>query len=234
MQVFQVGHPVIYLRDLCEDMETCFRMDGLIKCTIVPPEKLYQPVLPFRCNKKLMFGLCTTCVLTSFTGECKNTVEEEWAFTGTWVLDEVRLAVDKGYKILEIYEVYEYQVTQYYPETGEGGLYVDHINTFLKLKAEASGYRCWVRSPEDEERYVESFWTNEGIRLDRESIKSNAAKRGLANLCLNSMWGKLTEKNDWTQTNVFSKPKDLCRFLATSGIELPNVEFTSDDVVWIS
>jgi len=37
-------------------------------------------------------------------------------------MDEVRLAVEKGYRIIEIYEVYEYQVTQYNPETGDGGL----------------------------------------------------------------------------------------------------------------
>jgi len=45
-------------------------------------------------------------------------------------MDEVRLAVEKVYRILEIYEVYEYQVTQYNPETGLGGLFVDYINTF--------------------------------------------------------------------------------------------------------
>jgi len=50
-------------------------------------------------------------------------------------MDEVRLAVEKGYRILEIYEVYEYQVTPYNPETGEGGLFVEYINSFLKLKA---------------------------------------------------------------------------------------------------
>ena len=36
-------------------------------------------------------------------------------------MDEVRLAVQKGYRILEIYQVYECRVTQYNPETGEGG-----------------------------------------------------------------------------------------------------------------
>ena len=35
------------------------------------------------------------------------------------------------------YEVYDYQVTQYNPETGEGGLFVELINNFLKLKLEA-------------------------------------------------------------------------------------------------
>jgi len=109
--------------------------------------------------------------------------------TGIWVFDEVSLAFDKGHKIIEIYELNEYQVTKYNPETSEGGLFVDYINTFLKLKVEACGYPGWVRSPEDEEQDVESFWTTERISLVRESIKSNAAKRWLDELCLNSMWG---------------------------------------------
>jgi hypothetical protein len=74
--------------------------------------------------------------------------------------------------------VYEYQITQYSSETDEGGLFVHYINTFLKLKAEASGYPSWVRSPEDEERYIQSFRESEGIELDKASIKYNAAKRG--------------------------------------------------------
>ena len=59
----------------------------------------------------------------------------------------------------------------------------------LKLKAEACGYPGWVDSTEHEDRYVESFWQSEGIRLEKEAIRCNAAKRGLAKLCLNSMWG---------------------------------------------
>ena len=59
---------------------------------------------------------------------------------------------------------------------------MDYINTFLKLKAEASGYPSWVRIPEDEERYIQSFWESEGIELDKVSFKHNAAKQGLAKL----------------------------------------------------
>ena len=111
-------------------------MDGIIKYSIVPPEKLYLPVLPFRANNKLKFCLCRTCVLTSHTGECCYTANEETALTGTCVIDEVRLAVDKGYGILKIYEVYEYQVTRYDTETHDGGLFADYIDKFLKLKSE--------------------------------------------------------------------------------------------------
>ena len=143
---FPVGHPVIHVGDACR------RMGGLIKCSIIPPEKLFHPVLPFICNNKLMFCLCRTCVLTSSSSDgCVHSRDEDRALAGTRVMDEVRLALQKGYRILEIYEVYEYQVTLYDPKSGEGVLFVDYINTFLKLKAEASGYPGWVHSPEDKE-----------------------------------------------------------------------------------
>jgi len=127
----------------------------------------------------------------------------------------VKLAVQKGYRTLKIHEVYEYQLTQYNPETGEGGLFVNYINKFLKLKSETSGYHGWVRSPEEEDRYVESFWQSEGIRLDKEYIRSNAAKRGLAKLCLNSMWGKLTERKDRTMTTIKTEPNPASRMLTS-------------------
>ena len=56
---------------------------------------------------------------------------------------------------------------------------------------------------------MDSFWHSEGIRLDKEAIKYNAAKRGLTKLCLNSMWGKLTERNDRKMTKIMTEPKEL-------------------------
>jgi len=93
----------------------------------------------------------------------------------------------KVYRILEIHEVYEYAVTEYDVSTGEGGLFLEYIDTFLKLKSEASGYRSWVRTPADEDRYIEEFRQSEGIRLDKDSIRHNAYKRRHAKFCLNSM-----------------------------------------------
>jgi len=48
------------------------------------------------------------------------------------------------------------------------------------------------------------------------------------------MWGKLTERSNRTQTKLISQPAELYRFLATPGVEVQNVLFASDDVVWIS
>ena len=95
---FPIGHPVIHVGDACKDKEACLLMDGLTKCSIVPPKRLYHPVLPFRSNKKLLFCLCRSCVLEQNTsGECRHTADAERALTGTWAIDEVRLAVEKSH-----------------------------------------------------------------------------------------------------------------------------------------
>ena len=67
--------------------------------------------------------------------------------------------------------------------------------------------------------------------MERECIRFNAAKRRLIKLCLNSRWGKLTERNDRTMTKIITEPKELNGFLATPGIEVANLVYASHDVV---
>jgi hypothetical protein len=110
---FLIGHPVIHVGDACQDKEAMLQKEGLIKCFILSPKRLYHPVLPYRCNNKLLFCLCKSCAIEQNTeNECGHETVAERAFTDTWVIDEVRMAVQKGYEIIEIFEVYEY-VTQY-------------------------------------------------------------------------------------------------------------------------
>jgi hypothetical protein len=52
--------------------------------------------------------------------------------------------------------MYEYEVTRYDPQMGEGGLFAAYIDTFLKPKTEASGYPDWVRTPEVEDLYIDN------------------------------------------------------------------------------
>ena len=58
---FPIGHHVAHAGDTCIDIRACLQTEGLIKCTILPATDLCHPVLPFRCNKKLLLCLCRTC-----------------------------------------------------------------------------------------------------------------------------------------------------------------------------
>jgi len=73
-------------------------------------------------------------------GECAYETVAERALIATWVNDEFRLAVQKGYEIVYIMEVYEYHIKQYDPQKCQGGLFVKYIDTLLKLKTEVSRY----------------------------------------------------------------------------------------------
>ena len=67
-----------------------------------------------------------------------------------WVIDEVRLAVQKGIGFWRSMKCRNSH--QIDPETREGGLFEGYIDNFLKLKAKTTGYPTWVGSPADEER----------------------------------------------------------------------------------
>ena len=64
------------------------------------------------------------------------------------------------------------------PKTGEGGHFVQYIEKFFKLNAEATGSPVWVQGPDDEDRYSQQFRESEGIEHDKNLIQKNAVKGG--------------------------------------------------------
>ena len=63
-----------------------------MKCKVLPHRKLYQPVLTYKCNSKLMFPLCSACANTMNQGSCSHSNEER-CIVGTRIVDKVRKAV---------------------------------------------------------------------------------------------------------------------------------------------
>lgn len=93
-----IGHPVIITQDF-NDIGT---YEGLIKCKVLPPKGLFIPLLPCKMNGKLLFSLCKTCAETKQQMPCAHT-DDERAFIGIWVTDEVKKAVEKGYQLSTVY-----------------------------------------------------------------------------------------------------------------------------------
>ena len=53
---FPLGRPTIHVGDACRDKQAMLSKEGLIKCTVLLPKRLYHPVLPYRCNIKLAYA----------------------------------------------------------------------------------------------------------------------------------------------------------------------------------
>ena len=94
----------------------------------MPPRKLYLPVLPAKISNKLVFALCRKCAETKCK-ECKHS-EKERSLKGTWVTLEVQKAIQLGYKVIEIYEVWHWDESEEY--NGSGGLFTEYVNPLLK------------------------------------------------------------------------------------------------------
>ena len=90
---------------------------------IFPPSNLYHPLLPFRNDKgKLLCPLCRKCAENKVL-KCNHT-EAQRALVGTWTSIEVFAAFDRGYHLLDVFEIWHFEeVSRYSKETRDKTLF---------------------------------------------------------------------------------------------------------------
>ncbi|KAE9544412.1 hypothetical protein AGLY_001591 [Aphis glycines] len=217
---YPVGHPKkIFNTSIKKYSESNWY--GFIKCKLLPPTNLYHPVLPIK-SKKLVFTLCNQCHLDKIR-QCTHNTDQK-SLTGTWTTDEVQKAIEKGYKILKIYEVQHF-------EKKSNTLFKEYIKRFLKIKLETSSWKNDYRTVND---YILAVKNAVGIDLDVENIKENPGLRALAKICLNSFWGKFGQRPNQTKTEIISKPDRWYQVLLDRKLEIENIVFLTDDLVEVS
>lgn len=225
---FPIGHPVIFRGADIPD-----HVEGLLKCKVLPPDKLFFPVLPFRTNSKLLFPLCRTCAETTAQSKCPHDNIEDRALTSTWVTCELDKAVELGYVILEKYEAWHFpHTTQYDPQTKEGGLWAPYINLWLQQKQQADGYpaRC-QNSDEQKQQYVDDYFQHEGIALDPSKIERNEGLRSLSKLMLNAHWGKFGQNPCKSKLTYISDPKEYINMMTSDSIEVSDLLYVNEEHV---
>ena len=221
------GHPKIIFTPGHTDVLQYF---GLIQCKVLPPRELYHPVLPYRHDDKLLFPLCARCVqeemakpLLDRSYHCPHP-DEQRALTSTWCSPELKKAVELGYQVQYIYEVWHFE------QTCEG-LFRDYVNTWLKIKQEASGWPKDDMSEEAKQAYIQKYFEKEGIQLEYDNIKKNPGLRTLAKLMLNSMWGKFGQRLNKTQIQAFDDPHTFHQFLDKDSLDVRHVSVVNDQTV---
>uniref|UniRef100_A0ABD2W618 DNA-directed DNA polymerase n=1 Tax=Trichogramma kaykai TaxID=54128 RepID=A0ABD2W618_9HYME len=231
------GHPTIYVGEECDqltggDANNLSNVEGLEKCKILPPRDLNIPVIPIKMNSRLMFSLCRSCCAESLKGDCPHEDLEDRALIGTWVVDELRKAIQKGYKILNLYVVWQYEIIQYDESKNSKGLFTEYIDTFLKFKQEASGWPAWCESENDKIRYISEYKANENISLDYDKIEKNPALRAFSKLALNCFWGKFSQRTTLSQTSIIKSRKDLLELLTSPDKETHDIVLVSDETIY--
>ena len=121
--------------------------------------------------------------------------------TGCWGTEEIFLAMQNGYLVTKIYELYHWETNEYSDQHLRG-----YVGYFLRMKQEAEGWKKLGASsdePDDDEKIkvMNELYVQNGnlgkIRIDK--VQKNAVKRQLAKLYLNALWGKFAQKSSKSQ-----------------------------------
>jgi hypothetical protein len=141
------------------------------------------------------------------TDGCKH-LDRKRSFWGTFCTPELALAVEKGYKVLSVSEVWDWGV-----EKQSADLFKDYIRTFLKTKTEASGWpaECEV-DDEKKEEYIQHYYEREGVLLDPANIKKNDGLRFISKLLLNSFWGYLGMRDNLPKTTAVKTYGNIVKY----------------------
>ena len=218
---YPVGHPTTVTEGL--DENNIDQYFGLIKCTVLAPRGLYHPVLPVRCNNKLMFTLCRTCSNNLQQTVCRHD-ENERLLTGTWVTLELMKALEMGYKVKKVHEVWHFKEKS-------STLFKDYIDLFLKKKQEACGFPSWCETDEQKDRYISDYFKHEGILLDKAHIHFNAGARSIWKQILNNMWGKLGQRPNRPKVEVVDNPKRYFELFTSARIKVKDVHLVSEELL---
>ena len=223
---YPTKHPqIIRGVEECSDIEVS-SVFGLIKCKILPPTNLLFPVLPYRTNK-LMFPLCRTCADNLLDNPCTHD-DKEKALCGTWTSVEVQKAIEYGYTILVIYEIYHYDNREKIFDT--------YGNTFMKMKQESSGVPKYCYDEQgvvDDDKlnaYIDEYHQHEGIKLEAAKIKYNPGQRTVMKALLNSLWGKLAQNENTTVVSFIENLDALLELVNDHSITVTSLDFISDNI----
>ena len=178
----------------------------------------------------MTFPLCRTCVetemvrpMTQRTQVCRHSWEEH-QLIGTWCTPELEEAVRQGYHIRTIHEVWHFP-----PNQQKTGLFKNYVNTWLKIKTEASGYPSWADTPDKKAEYVNNYKRRESIDLDPDFIEKNPGRKATSKLMFNSFWGKFAENMRKDKTAVIGTPADLYSLVLDPLAEISSIRICSEE-----
>lgn len=227
---FPVGHPNVITENFDYSVDKYF---GIMKIKILPPRNLIIPALPTRINGKLIFTSCKSCSIQKLK-QCDHENEDERAIEGTYVSLEVYTAVNMGYKILKIYEVWDYpERSQHDSVNKSGGLFTDYQNNAMKKKVESSGWPEKVNTESEKKAYIDEFYAVEGIKLEEKNIIKNGGRRQIAKLMANNQWGYLGMNTNKPQFKIINHLDEWLDIINDDKVLVNNISFVNDNLMYV-
>jgi len=130
---------------------------------------------------------------------------------GFWSTEELYLAEEQGYQIMEIYQVIHFTAENRSTTCFRG--YMEH---FLRIKQESEGWKklgasSEFPSEEEKEEVIEHLYQLNGNigRIRKEKVQKNPVRRQISKIFLNCLWGKFGQKTKAEAEVEIDNPVDF-------------------------
>ena len=203
-------------------------VNGLMQISILPPKNLFYPFLPIKLkNEKTVFTLCFQCA-EKMSKKCAH-CDEERALTSVYYVSEILFAISLGYKILEIYECYFFEKSEFILKS-----FVEKL-VFLRLKHSNIFKGC--KSSQEQSEYCDFLNLEMDLKppfsLTPENVTPNEQKKQFYKEMINSIFGKLEQRSDKPKT-VFVYSQTELEDIYFSDSKILNILCINDQTVQLS
>lgn len=158
---------------------------------VTPPTDLLSPVLPTYENGKLKF-----------------TLRPGGQFGQYAVYSPLlRRAVEKGYKIDRWHGAAVWTEDKFPPL--DKGVWLSYVRREMRIKDEASGFPHEVKTAEQKAQWLYDYSQKPlnvllDLALSEEKMVPNEGRKAVAKLRLNNLWGKFTQKEQYSSTVILT------------------------------
>ena len=208
---------------------------GILKVFIVPPKKCIVPVVPAKFDDRLLFPLCYTCAIEHPQGgvmreySCPHQDDEARGWVATLASIELAeaLSEDGGYRVTRYYRSLEYK-------DFDDTVFRDYVAEMMEMKIHASGFPEGIETLEQQQQFINECLEKFGIRIAWEKMSPNQAKRLIAKLMNNNLWGKFSMREGLAQTTITDSPAVFRELLEKKGNQIVQCDELSDFIMMIT
>ena len=217
---FEIISDLQILTKVCFDSEErCHKLDGkkmigIAQVRIVAPMALKEPFLGQDRKGKFIYALCRKCMQNKSKKACKHSeMDRSMILVLCW--QEINYAVELGYKVMHIYEAYNY--------SQEEDLFSEFIQLLAREKIRFSEPNSSLTMQEFTKQINMEMNFSPSLQLLPEEIQPDHNQRQFVKDNLNIVLGKLSEQSNRTNSILVRSQSQLCQAFNQNKNNIENV-----------
>lgn len=197
--------------------------------TILPPTNLKRPYLGFLLNDEFNFySLCHACVAKKITSTCPHRSNKVRAFTSTYTLVDIEMAVSLKYEVLSFHEIHHYSKTDF--------ILKDYVKVLAAEKIKHSDILKNVQ-PEKQKEFCDELNAamefEEVYKITPENVTNNASQRSLFKSLQNNFFGRHALHSNYRSYYFCKTLRDIQKRVCKQNVEMSDIFVINENICQI-